>query len=127
MKIKYPSLEKIKDYGKFFNPDKFWMKIKKYAKSMGEESLYFILLLYYALKDPKTPLKNKILIAGALGYLILPLDFIPDAVPVLGFSDDFAAIMTVYKNIKNSISEENKIQARLKTSEIFNKSSQLKS
>lgn len=122
----HPSLDKIKEYGKFFNPDKFWMKIKKYAKALGEESLYFILLLYYTLKDPQTPLKNKIIIAGALGYLIFPLDFIPDAVPFVGYSDDFAAIMTVYKNIKDSISEENKIQARLKTNELLNKPHRLK-
>lgn len=121
MKFKFPSLEKIKGYGKYFEPEKFWQKIKKWARVIGEESLYYILVLFYALKDSKTPLKNKILIAGALGYLILPLDFIPDAIPIIGFSDDLAAIMTVYKNIVNSITEDTKLLARHKVKELINK------
>lgn len=125
MKINFPSLDKLKEFRKYFNPDDFWIKIKKSASKIGEESLYYILILYYAMKDPSTPIKNKILIAGALGYLIFPLDFIPDAIPVIGFSDDFAAIMAVYKNIKASITEENKLMARLKTNEIFKRSNEI--
>ena len=125
MKYEIIPVDKVKKYRKYFNPEDFWIKIKKNVKALGKEMLYFVLLLFYTLKDPKTPMKHKILIGGALGYLIFPLDFIPDAVPIIGFSDDFAAIMTVYKSIKASITEENKLLARNKVNELFDKDRKL--
>lgn len=46
---------------------------------------------------------NMAIIMGALGYLILPLDLIPDVVPVLGFADDAAAIKLSYDTVKAPI------------------------
>ena len=49
---------------------------------------------------------NKAIIMGALGYLILPIDLIPDVVSVLGLADDAAAIKLAYDTIKASITPE---------------------
>ncbi len=46
--------------------------------------------LYVLLKDSSTPLWAKTAIIGALGYLICPLDAIPDLIPGIGFADDLA-------------------------------------
>lgn len=119
MNLKDLSLDKIKSYGKYFNPEKFWGKLKKYSKRIGSEAVYYSLLLYYMMVSPKTPLLNKVYIAGALGYLIFPLDFIPDAIPFLGYSDDLAALMTVYKKVKGSITPEIESKARQKLSDWF--------
>lgn len=62
---------------------------------------------------------NKAYIIGALGYLIFPLDFIPDAVPIVGYSDDFAAIMMVFNQVKDSITPVIELKATKKLAEWF--------
>lgn len=44
------------------------------------------------LADPRVPLGPKLLAAGALAYLLLPADLIPDLVPLLGWGDDLALL-----------------------------------
>ena len=112
-------LDNIRGYRKYFYPDKFWEKLKKYAKVIGREMVYYALVLYYMLVSSDTPWLAKAYIAGALGYLIFPLDFIPDTVPIVGYSDDFAAIMMVFKNVKVSITPDIEIKAKEKLLEWF--------
>lgn len=47
--------------------------------------------LISALDNPATPTKMKALIIGAVGYILLPLDLIPDMMPVVGYTDDLAS------------------------------------
>ena len=119
MKIRELSLNKIKDFGKYFQADKFWEKLKKYGKFIGKETVYHALVLYYMMISKETPFINKAYLIGALGYLIFPLDFIPDAIPIIGYSDDFTAIMMVYNKVKGSITPKIEGRAREKLSEWF--------
>lgn len=59
------------------------------------------------------------LILGALGYFIHPLYLIPDVIPVLGFTDDIAALTLVYKAIKASVTPEIEAKAQAKVDEWF--------
>lgn len=45
-------------------------------------------LLWSLILDERTPMARKALLAGALGYIVLPIDVFPDRVPVLGQLDD---------------------------------------
>ena len=113
--------KEIEQYKKFYSQNKFWNKIKKLGIKAGEKVVYNALLLYYLMKSPDVPLKHKGLIIGALGYLILPADIIPDAIPLLGFTDDLSAIYFVIKTVHNSITPAIRKQAEIKTSEIMNR------
>ena len=111
------------EYQKNYNDSDFWETIKKYAKKLGKEAVYHALLAYYVMQDPNTPLLDKAKIAGALGYLILPLDLIPDAMlPMLGpivFADDIYIIKEVLRMIASHISVQHKEMANLKLKEWF--------
>ena len=48
--------------------------------------------LYAFMRDPRAPVQGKAVAIGALLYFILPLDLIPDVLPVIGFADDAAVI-----------------------------------
>lgn len=107
------------EHGKHYSDSNFWNKVKNVAKKAGEELIYNALLLYYVLQSPTTPGTQKTLIIGALGYFILPLDLVPDFIPIAGFADDATALVTVIKTIFENITPEIKEKARNKSNEIF--------
>ena len=81
--------------------------------------VYYALVLYETLMDDATPKKYRTVIAGALGYLILPLDLIPDYLPVVGYTDDLAALMAVVRQVKAYITPEIKKAAEAKLRDWF--------
>jgi uncharacterized membrane protein YkvA (DUF1232 family) len=87
----------------------FWKKMKKYAAKIpfAKEAIS----MYYCARDPKTPAASKIIAFGALAYLILPLDFIPDFILVLGFTDDAAAFWVAYNHLTAHITNEHREKA----------------
>ncbi|SDP16084.1 Protein of unknown function [Paenibacillus sp. yr247] len=101
-------------YEKYFSTDGFWFKLKKGAKKAGSKVIYSGLLLFYALESPKTPLRAKLQIYGALGYLILPLDIIPDLLPIIGYVDDLSALGLALASVAGSIDDDVKRKAKSK-------------
>ena len=77
------------------------------------------MLLYYAFRSDKVTLQTKATIIGALGYLIFPIDIIPDFIPLLGFSDDLGALLIAITQIREVITPEIKQKAREKVEEWF--------
>jgi len=106
-------------YEKYFSNDGFWAKLKKGAKDAGIKVIYTGLLLFYALDSKKTPLKAKVQIYGALGYLILPLDLVPDMLPAIGYVDDLGALALALGAVAKSIDDEVKQKAKAKLHEFF--------
>lgn len=56
------------------------------------------LSIWWAARDPETPMAAKGMMLAALAYFVLPTDAIPDILPALGFTDDaavFAALMAI--------------------------------
>jgi uncharacterized membrane protein YkvA (DUF1232 family) len=50
------------------------------------------LVLYYAVRDPRTPLIAKIIAGAVVAYALSPIDLIPDFIPVLGLLDDLIIV-----------------------------------
>ena len=99
---KAPKISELSDYGDNYSDSGFWNKVKK----LGKKVLKPALQLYYVMKESSTPLDTKALIIGALGYLILPIDLIPDFIPVAGYTDELTALLAVVKMCKEHITPE---------------------
>ena len=101
-----------KDFSKEYSDDNFWDKVKGFAKIIGENVLEPALKLHYAYKDSDTPAWAKTAMVGALGYLISPIDAIPDVVPVVGYTDDFGVLVAAVALVAGSIKDKHKKKAK---------------
>jgi uncharacterized membrane protein YkvA (DUF1232 family) len=101
----------VDEYEKHYSDDSFWAKLKAYAAAIGRKGAEIALTLYYCLRDPDTPARAKAVIAGSLGYLIFPLDAIPDPLPAVGFSDDLGALALAIGIVAAHIKKEHKSEA----------------
>jgi uncharacterized membrane protein YkvA (DUF1232 family) len=105
-------LEQDNKFSSQYSENNFWDKVKKYAKSAGEEVLETALKLYYAATDPDTPTWARTTMFAALGYFIAPLDAIPDAIPAAGFSDDLGVLVAAAATVAANLKEEHSEKAR---------------
>ena len=57
-------------------------------KERAKELKRYTLIVYYAARDPRTPLSVRIIALLVAAYALSPIDLIPDFIPVLGYLDD---------------------------------------
>ncbi len=89
---------------------KFWPKFKKYVGKIPFSD--DILAAYYCAFDTNTPRKVRGVLLAALAYFILPLDFVPDFIIGLGFSDDATVLMTAFGLVSQYIKPEHRKKAK---------------
>ena len=107
------------NYGGKFSKRDFAEKISRIAKRAGAQLVYAALILYYTLQSDKVSKKDKAIIIGALGYMISPLDAIPDAIPIAGLTDDLAVLLYVLKKVWTDIDPEIQEKAKKRLSKWF--------
>ena len=117
--MEMPNLPDFMKYKDKFSESGFVEKISRVAKRAGSKLVYAALILYYTLESPKISLKEKAYIIGALGYLISPLDVVPDAIPIAGLGDDLAVLMFVLQRVWVDVSDDVKEKAKAKLSAWF--------
>ncbi len=100
MKMELPD---FMNYASKFSQKEFAEKIARIAKRAGAKLVYSALILYYTLQSDKVSKADKAIIIGALGYMISPLDVIPDAIPIAGLTDDLAVLLYVLKKVWTGI------------------------
>src|SRR5215475_9895314 len=89
---------------------RFWIKLKQVvAKLPFAEDL---LAAYYCAFDRETPRHVQLALLGALAYFILPFDFVPDMLPILGFTDDAAVLATAIRMVSSHITTDHRQAAR---------------
>jgi uncharacterized membrane protein YkvA (DUF1232 family) len=52
-------------------------------------------IVWGLVRDPRTPLPLKALLAAGLAYVVVPIDLVPDAIPILGQADDLTVLLLV--------------------------------
>ena len=89
---------------------KFWAKLKRVAQRIpfAED----LLAAYFCTLDPATPNRVRLVLAGAIAYFVMPLDILPDLLPVIGFADDAALLMAAIAQVAGAINESHREQAR---------------
>jgi uncharacterized membrane protein YkvA (DUF1232 family) len=109
----------VEKYQRHYSEESFWAKLGKSAKRVGLAAVEQALRLFYVIKAPGAPKWAKGVAVGALGYLILPIDLIPDFIPVIGFTDDAAAIAAALVTLEVYVTQEIKDAAKRKLGEWF--------
>ena len=100
-----------KNFVQYYNEKDFFKKIKKLSGKLGKGILYQLVVLYLVLSDKKVPYHKRLVIIAALGYFILPTDFIADFIPVFGFTDDVSFLVFALSTVNNHVTEEIKSRA----------------
>ena len=106
-------------YANKFANSEFVEKIARIAKRAGAKLVYVALILYYTLQSDKVSTTDKAIIIGALGYMISPLDVLPDAIPIVGLTDDLAVLLYVLKKVWGNVEPDIKDKAMQKLTKWF--------
>ncbi len=77
-------------FARFYTPGKF----VRFIKGTGRRIHFLpkLLMIFYCMQDKDTPKIVKLALMGAIGYVLLPLDFVPDAFAGVGWIDDAAVV-----------------------------------
>ena len=113
------TLETAPQYERHYDEDSFWKKLRRVTSKVGAKVLYPALQLYFLLQSDKVPVKAKTFIIGALGYLILPTDLVPDFIPALGFTDDLTALMVALRTLNKYLTPDINTRAKEQTDKLL--------
>jgi uncharacterized membrane protein YkvA (DUF1232 family) len=93
----------------------FWSKVIRVAGKLpfAED----LLAAYYCAFDRNTPHQVRIILLGALAYFVMPIDVVPDVLPLFGFADDAAMLAAALKTVSDAILPEHRDAARRKLAE----------
>ena len=88
----------------------FWPKLRRFAAQLpfAED----LLAAYFCAFDRNTPRRVQVALIGALAYFVLPFDFIPDMLPLVGFTDDAAVLATAIRLVAVHITPRHREAAR---------------
>lgn len=82
----------------------------------------YVRVVWGLLRDPRTPLPLKALLGAGLAYVVVPIDLIPDAIPILGQADDLTVLLLVLDlfiaNAPRQVRDEQVARARNGTAQL---------
>lgn len=107
-------LERVKNYDWGGKSKALMDKLRPYALKAGRIATRPLLQFYYVMADEKTSTLDRVLIYAAIIYTISPISLIPSTIyKLLGVLDEGAAVLFVYKKIKEKITPA--IQAKVES------------
>lgn len=66
----------------------------------------FIRLLYGLITDPRVEMLDKLLVGGAVAYVLIPEDIFPDFIPLIGEVDDVFVMVLALRQLMKSAGRE---------------------
>lgn len=82
------------------NNDLIWQEIGRYARNVGRTSARPVLLLYYVMMSKNTPKSEKLMLASAIAYVVLPIDLISaKRLPIIGWLDEVVSLTVAYQKV----------------------------
>lgn len=88
-------------------------------RNMGQQLVYSVFLMIGAYKRQDAPRWAKRIIIGGLGYLLSPIDAVPDLSPLIGYTDDLGVLSFGLVAIASYINNDVRIQARRAVKTLF--------
>ena len=83
----------------------FW--IGEYAKKVGRVAARPMILTYYVMMDEQTPTSEKLALATAIAYVVLPIDLLSaKRLPIIGWLDEVMSLSVAYQKIQNNVTKE---------------------
>jgi uncharacterized membrane protein YkvA (DUF1232 family) len=70
------------------------------------------LAAWYCARDPATPSRVRLILISAVAYFVLPIDAVPDFLPMLGFADDAAVIAAAIGAVASELKPEHRQKAK---------------
>lgn len=89
------------------NYNLLWQEITRYARKVGRASSRQVLLLYYVMMSKDTPKSEKLMLASAIAYVVLPIDIISaKRLPIIGWLDELISLTVAYQKVCKYITPE---------------------
>ena len=89
----------------------FLNTVKDWARRIKRD----VMTVYFAARNPQTPMSIRVLAAAIAAYALSPIDLIPDFIPILGYLDDLLIVplglMIVIRLLPAHILESSRLQA----------------
>lgn len=89
---------------------RFWPTVRKALRAVP--FMNEVVAAYYAMLDPDTPTRARLILIAALAYFVTPFDVVPDFILGFGFVDDASVLAAALAAVRSSIKEEHREAAR---------------
>ena len=87
-------------------------QISYWAKKVGRASARPVLLLWFVMTSSNTPKSEKIMLASAIAYVVLPIDLISaKRIPIIGWLDEVVSLTVAYQKVCKYITPDMEIRA----------------
>lgn len=100
----------LRFFARFYTPGKFVTFVCKTGRKV--HFLPKLLMIFYCMQDEDTPKFIKLALMGALGYAILPFDFVPDVFAGFGWLDDAAVVAAALRLAGTYVKPEHREKVR---------------
>lgn len=67
---------------------RLFAELRSWARTLKTK----VMVVYFAARDPRTPVIARVLALAVAAYALSPIDLIPDVIPVLGYLDDLVIV-----------------------------------
>jgi len=96
-----------------------WTRIARNSKAIGQQTVYALMLMYYAFRRKGIPIYARSIVIGTFGYFLVVFDTVPDLIPLIGYTDDLGVLSFGLVTIAAYINDEVRIKARKAVRKVF--------